>query len=77
MRIEVTKNPDKQYYWKLVSDNNRVLAHSESYVKRSSAIKTATMVAEQGAMDLFIDGKLVNKSRTIIRYRRLSEVDDA
>jgi uncharacterized protein YegP (UPF0339 family) len=34
------------WYWRIVAVNGRVLAHSETYVRRSSALKTAQRLAK-------------------------------
>ncbi len=31
----------RQWYWKLVANNGRILAHSETYSSKAKAVKTA------------------------------------
>ena len=31
----------RQWYWKLIASNGRILAHSETYSRKSKAVKTA------------------------------------
>lgn len=73
MHIEVLKNKNKKYYWRIVSGNNRVLAHSEEYSKRGSAVKTAEMVAEQANLSVYIDGKLTVEALKFIPYNFYDE----
>lgn len=62
MRIEIVRNKDKSWHWRLVANNNRILAHSETYVKESSALNTAMNVAKQARL------KVIKNKKTLADY---------
>jgi uncharacterized protein YegP (UPF0339 family) len=45
-QYEVFKGNDKQWYWRLVAKNNKIVAQSEGYKRRSQAIKAAQRMPE-------------------------------
>lgn len=44
MRFEILKAKDGQYYFNIVSNNNEIVATSELYTTKQSAIKTTNSI---------------------------------
>lgn len=44
MKIVVQRNKRGKWYWKIVSKNGRILAHSESYSTKKDCLDTAHKV---------------------------------
>ena len=55
MKIELTQNINKAWYWKLKASNGECLATSESYSSKGMCKKTAKMVAK--TLDIEIEVK--------------------
>lgn len=45
-QYEIFKGEDKQWYWRLVAKNGKIVCQSEGYKRRSQAIKTAERMPE-------------------------------
>jgi uncharacterized protein YegP (UPF0339 family) len=44
-KFEIKKNPNTgQYYWHLRADNNEIVAHGETYVRKQSCLDTVNLV---------------------------------
>lgn len=44
MRFEILKSVDNQFYFNIVSNNNQVVATSEMYTQKKSAVQTITSI---------------------------------
>lgn len=44
MRFEILRSVDNQFYFNIVSDNNQVVATSEMYTQKKSAVQTITSI---------------------------------
>lgn len=44
MRFEILKSADNQFYFNIVSNNNQVVATSEMYTQKKSAVQTITSI---------------------------------
>ena len=44
MRFEILRSADNQSYFNIVSDNNQVVATSEMYTQKKSAVQTITSI---------------------------------
>lgn len=42
MRIEIAQAKNKQFFWRIVSDNNKTMATSETYTRHASARKAVS-----------------------------------
>lgn len=47
MKIQILKSTNGQFYWRIVARNNRILATSETYKSKQSAIKSAFLLREE------------------------------
>lgn len=46
MKFELFKGRDGQFYFNIVANNNEVVASSEGYTQKKSAIKTITSIVQ-------------------------------
>lgn len=46
MRFEIFQGVNKEYYFRIVSNNNQVVAMSEGYTQKQSAIKTISSIIQ-------------------------------
>lgn len=44
MKIKLVRNKDKQWYFKIVASNGKTLCHSETYSKKSSALRAIILI---------------------------------
>jgi len=44
MWIEILKNKNGKWFWRIKADNGKILAHSEAYASKRNCQKTAEMV---------------------------------
>ena len=44
MHFEIRRSSNWQFYWRIVASNGQVLAHSETYAAKASAISAAQSV---------------------------------
>lgn len=47
MLIHILSSVDKLHYFRIVAKNGRILAHSETYDKLTSCLKTVKSIAKQ------------------------------
>lgn len=47
MVIEITKNQNGCWFWRLVADNLQILAHSETYSSKAMCLKTVKSISKQ------------------------------
>lgn len=52
MRFEILKSADNQFYFNIVSDNNQVVATSEMYTQKKSAVQTITSIIRYFTVEL-------------------------
>lgn len=45
MRFEIFQGKNGQYYWRLKSRNNQIVAQSEGYTRRNGAERAAAKIA--------------------------------
>ncbi len=45
MKIQILKNANNKWYWRIVAANGNILAHSEAYSSKAKARKTVRSVA--------------------------------
>lgn len=45
-QVELFKNVNGEWSWRLVAKNNEILSHSESYTRKWSALRTAKKIAQ-------------------------------
>ena len=45
-QYEIFKGKDSQWYWRLVAANDKIVAQSEGYTRRGSAIRAAERMPE-------------------------------
>lgn len=49
MKFEIRKATNSQFFWRIVASNGQVLATSETYVAKASAISAASSVKAHSA----------------------------
>ena len=52
MRFEILKSADNQFYFNIVSNNNQVVATSEMYTQKKSAVQTITSIIRYFTVEL-------------------------
>lgn len=52
MRFEILKSADNQFYFNIVSDNNQVVATSEMYTQKKSAVETILSIIQFFTIEL-------------------------
>jgi uncharacterized protein YegP (UPF0339 family) len=52
MKIIITQNKNKKWFWRLVANNGKTLAHSESYARRKDCRRTAYLVADSKPIEV-------------------------
>lgn len=62
MKIEVFKGRSKKYYWRLVAENGKTIAASETYSSKAKALQTISSLKSffiQDQVPVFVNGKIV------------------
>lgn len=60
MRIEIKKSKSNQFYFNIVARNHEIIATSEMYIRKESALKTANLIANEsysGIIDYTINSE--------------------
>lgn len=47
MKIQVRRARNGEWFWRIVARNGRVLASSETYVRKSGAVRSARVIDRQ------------------------------
>ena len=55
MQFEIRRSSNWQFYWRIVASNGQVLAHSETYAAKASAVSAAQSVQSAAGVAPIID----------------------